>query len=108
MSEEEKWIKDFEKAYEEDRGFWEDIPSKKDSAKHFYLQACRDRQEENNEEIDRLKRAYRKMTEAASQYHSAHFDPTGQSGLGCPQCIRATKLRGEAQRILEGEEGQNE
>ena len=60
------------------------------------------------EKISRLKRAYRKMTEAAFQYHNEHFDPTGQSGIGCPQCIRAKKLREEAQRILEGEEGQDE
>lgn len=45
--------------------------------------------------------AFKKMRSAASQSHAAHFDRTGRSGLGCPECIRADKLRAEAEVLFE-------
>ena len=51
MSEENKWEEEFEKEYEADKGFWENLPNKKDIAKHFYLQA----RKVEKEEIKRLK-----------------------------------------------------
>ena len=46
MTEEEKWQEEFEKEYEADNGFWENLPNKKDTAKYFYLQACKVRQKD--------------------------------------------------------------
>ena len=39
--------------------------------------------------------------EAAWQSHYNHFDRTSGGGLGCPECIRASKLRKEAERLIE-------
>jgi len=40
--------------------------------------------------------AFAKMTEASYQGHSSHWDSTMQHGAGCPECIRASRLRDEA------------
>ena len=46
--------------------------------------------------IDLLKKAYGKMKEAACQSHGGHWDSNGTHGANCPECIRATRLNGEA------------
>jgi len=46
MSEENRWEEEFEKEYEADKGFWENLPNKKDIAKYFYLQARKVEKEE--------------------------------------------------------------
>ena len=39
--------------------------------------------------------------EASYQSHYDHFDRTSGGGAGCPECIRASKLRKEAERLIE-------
>ena len=43
-----------------------------------------------------LREALLIMREATYQGHSAHWDPTGGSGSGCPACQRAHELREQA------------
>lgn len=38
--------------------------------------------------------------QASCQSHNGHFDMTGQSGNGCPECIRARELREQAEAVL--------
>jgi hypothetical protein len=52
--------------------------------------------------IKQVEEAYHKMREAAFQNHSAHFDKTGGSGAGCPECLRIRSLRREAEKIFAG------
>jgi len=52
-----------------------------------------------NEQL--LRRACELYKAASLQDHSGHFDPTGQSGLGCPECMDARKLRREADALME-------
>lgn len=53
--------------------------------------------------MDRQKviEAFKKMRAAAFQSHTEHWDRTGQSGLGCPECIKADKLRTEAEALFD-------
>jgi hypothetical protein len=49
---------------------------------------------------DKLVEAYRLAREASFQSHPGHWDRTGQSGTGCPECIRASRLRDEAHKLF--------
>lgn len=40
--------------------------------------------------------------DASIQSHSSHFDSTQQGGKGCPECIRANKMREQADEIMKG------
>jgi hypothetical protein len=51
--------------------------------------------------IDLMIKAYKLMKEASLQNHTGHWDRTGQSGKGCEECIKTTKLREEADRLFE-------
>lgn len=60
---------------------------------------------------DRLLRIVQRMNEAIQLYrdasfqsHSDHWDTTRQGGKGCPECIRANKLRDAADKIMDGVE----
>ena len=52
-------------------------------------------------ERDRLFQVIELYRSASYQSHSAHFDPTGGSGSGCPACLRAIELRADARAILD-------
>lgn len=52
--------------------------------------------------INDLIDAFSMMESAASQSHNGHWDKQGTHGRNCPECIRARKLRKEA-NILFGE-----
>ncbi|MBF0102060.1 MAG: hypothetical protein HQK77_14250 [Desulfobacterales bacterium] len=43
-----------------------------------------------------LKDAFLKMREASFQSHTGHWDKEGTGGINCPECIRASELRKEA------------
>lgn len=38
---------------------------------------------------------------ASYQGHSSHWDKTMMGGAGCPECIRARKLREEADALMD-------
>lgn len=50
--------------------------------------------------IDLLKKACSLYKNASYQNHSGHWDPTGRSGGGCPECMRAMTLRDEADILV--------
>ena len=50
--------------------------------------------------IDLLTKACRMYREATFQSHSGHWDKTMQHGLGCEECIRAHKLREQADKMF--------
>lgn len=50
--------------------------------------------------IDLLKKACSLYKNASYQNHSGHWDPTGRSGGGCPECRRARILRDEADILV--------
>lgn len=50
--------------------------------------------------IDLLEKACSLYKSASYQSHSGHWDPTGRSGGGCPECIRARTLRDEADALV--------
>jgi len=52
-------------------------------------------------ERERLFQVIELYRSASYQSHSAHFDPTGGSGSGCPACLRAIELRADARAILD-------
>ncbi len=43
--------------------------------------------------------AYCLLAEATLTNHHGHFDPTGGSGTGCPECLRVRDLRDKAESI---------
>ena len=43
--------------------------------------------------------AYKKMREASYQSHGNHWDKQGTQGKNSPECIRAKKLRDEADEL---------
>ena len=47
-----------------------------------------------------MRKAIALLRSASQQSHAAHFDKTGGSGTGCPECIRARELREKADAIL--------
>lgn len=47
-----------------------------------------------------MRKAIALLRSASQQSHEAHFDKTGGSGTGCPECIRARELREKADAIL--------
>lgn len=47
-----------------------------------------------------MREAIALLRNASQQSHTAHFDKTGGSGSGCPECIRARDLREKADAIL--------
>ena len=51
--------------------------------------------------VSLIRKACAIYKEASYQGHSSHFDPTMQHGAGCPECIRAAKLRDEADAIMD-------
>ena len=51
-------------------------------------------------DIETLLEACNLYRESGRQDHSNHFDRTGQSGLGCPECIKAKELRNKADALL--------
>lgn len=44
--------------------------------------------------------AYARAFKATYQSHNGHWDSTGQSGAGCPECIRASEARQDCQNII--------
>jgi len=48
-----------------------------------------------------FKKAYKRMREAANQSHSGHWDMHGTHGRNCPECIRAKRLRDEADKFFD-------
>ncbi len=52
----------------------------------------------NHQEL--LEAAIDKLRQASFQSHNGHFDMTRQGGRGCPECIRARKLRDQAEELL--------
>ena len=50
--------------------------------------------------IDLLKKACSLYKSASYQNHSGHWDPTGRSGGGCPECMRAMTLRSDADALV--------
>ena len=50
--------------------------------------------------IDLLTQACTLYKSASFQRHSGHWDPTGRSGGGCPECMRAMTLRDEADALV--------
>lgn len=50
--------------------------------------------------IDLLKKACSLYKNASYQNHSGYWDPTGPSGGGCPECIRAMTLRSDADALV--------
>lgn len=50
--------------------------------------------------IDLLTQACTLYKSASFQRHSGHWDPTGRSGGGCPECRRARILRDEADILV--------
>ena len=52
------------------------------------------------EENQKLLTAVSILWSASLQGHSAHWDPTGGSGSGCPACQRAWQLRDKAVEVL--------
>lgn len=50
--------------------------------------------------IDLLEKACFLYKNASYQNHSGHWDPTGRSGGGCPECMRAALLRSEADTLF--------
>lgn len=55
---------------------------------------------EIEQERRELIRALVWMERATCQGHSAHWDPTGGAGAGCPVCKRADEQRGRAESII--------
>ena len=51
-----------------------------------------------NEQL--IRAAFYKMREASFQSHNGHWDMTGGAGSGCPECVRAGKLREEADSMF--------
>lgn len=47
-----------------------------------------------------MREAITLLRDASYQNHTGHFDKTGGSGSGCPECIRARDLRDKADAIL--------
>ena len=56
------------------------------------------------EENRRLREVVVVLRKATYQSHNGHWDMTGGSGSGCPECIRAREARVEADRLLNGEQ----
>jgi len=54
-----------------------------------------------NQTIESLKKAYKTLREASFQSHDGHWDPEGTHGQNCPECIRARKIRQEADEIFD-------
>jgi len=50
-------------------------------------------------ENEKIKGACKLYRMASLQAHSAHWDLTGQGGVGCPECLRATELRDRADAL---------
>lgn len=48
-----------------------------------------------------LRQACEIYRDASYQSHTGHWDSTMQHGAGCPECIRARKLRAKADAIME-------
>jgi len=59
-------------------------------------------------EIGRLREAYELLRMATFGAHSAHFDRTGGSGSGCPECLRMRKIRAEADSFCKRTTGKAE
>ena len=51
-------------------------------------------------ENDKLRQACRLYRDASLQGHSSHWDPQRTGGLNCPECIRADKLRTQADSMV--------
>jgi hypothetical protein len=51
-------------------------------------------------ERDAYKEAYEVARPAILQSHNGHFDRTGGSGSGCPECIRAREAARKCKQIL--------
>jgi len=47
------------------------------------------------------RKAYEKMSEAADQSHTGHWDLQGTHGRNCPECIRTRELRREADALFD-------
>jgi hypothetical protein len=61
-------------------------------------------------EIEQLQAKINRLIEACSlfryasiQRHNGHWDPTMQRGSGCPECLRADKLREKGDAIMEAD-----
>jgi len=52
--------------------------------------------------VRQLEEALKLYREASFQSHSGHWDKTGGSGTGCPECIRANGLREQADALAKG------
>ena len=52
------------------------------------------------EENRRLREAVDILRKATYQSHNGHWDMTGGSGSGCPECMRAREARAEADEWL--------
>ena len=52
------------------------------------------------QEIKQLRLAAGILWWASYQSHNGHWDKTGGSGSGCPECQQAMKLRDRARKIL--------
>jgi hypothetical protein len=60
------------------------------------------RKAQGNGEVPPLKgltEAFHVMRRATMQGHTAHWDPTGSYGAGCPECKRASDLREKAEHL---------
>ena len=80
----------------EDRDRWMRLAKKNDDYENA-LQARAEKAEAREAALrEALALAFAKMTEASYQGHSSHWDSTMQHGAGCPECIRASRLRDEA------------
>lgn len=64
------------------------------------IQCWKDKCEQQEREIARLREAPQIYKEASIQSHNGHWDATGNHGAGCPECIRARELRSKAERVL--------
>ena len=51
--------------------------------------------------IELLINAYLTARTASLQGHKSHWDMKGTGGQNCPECIRARKLRGKAERYYD-------
>ena len=51
--------------------------------------------------VEFYEEAFSKMREASFQSHSGHWDMEGTGGKNCPECIRANKLRHEADALFD-------
>jgi hypothetical protein len=56
---------------------------------------------EDSMNIDLMIKAYKLMRDATFQSHTGHWDSLGTHGVNCPECVRANKIREEADRLFE-------